>query len=258
MSQTTRSECVFEDHIRMLGFEPIRIEETANQKQPDYRIDIDGKPVYFEVKEFNRPEPLPSGGFSPLPFMRRKIRKARTKFDQYKHAACCLVVFNEKNIAAQLGPYAVMSAMFGECYQHDDAKGVSFSGPAQLRADSNTTLSAVITLRPLPLHPATVRLGEEWHSAQTERGRRLTDDEVRDLWQRVVQSGPRPLEVVYRATVLINPYGRGLPEVLFRGPFDEWWERRDQHFRCTFRGTRLRKLWEVLPDYALASVSGIY
>jgi hypothetical protein len=63
-----------------------------------------------------------------------------------------------------------------------------------------------------------------------------------------MQRGPQVERTVFRAIVLANPHAhRQLPESLFRGPFDEWWQQRADRMACTFRGARLQKLWEAFP-----------
>src|SRR5437899_6472879 len=126
MSELTRSERVFAQYVTDQGFDPVRIAETA-RKEPDYYVDVHGERVFFEIKEFGRPEPLGPGGHSPLPYVKRKIKKAREQFDQYQGRCCCLVLYNHESIALSLSPYLVLSAMFGEYYQRHPNDEVVFS-----------------------------------------------------------------------------------------------------------------------------------
>ncbi len=259
MSHPTRSELLFAQYFTEQGLEAVKIKETG-RKEPDFWVKCDGGLVFFEVKEFDRAQPRPDGGYSPLPYIKRKINKARKQFVHYKGCCCCLVLYNERSIAASLGPFCVLSALFGEYYQRHSGSAVSFHGAAEFRADSNTTLSAVITLRPVPLSPRTIAIGEEWHERQTKLGRALSEDEISEVSNYVFQrAGWQSERSMLRATVFKNPHAhQQLPDNLFRGPFDEWWQKQGERVECTFRGARLSKLWDVLPDYVLAPVSGQY
>jgi hypothetical protein len=222
-------------------------------------VDVDGDRVYFEVKEFGRPQPVAPGGHSPLPYVTRKIKKAREKFEQYQDRCCALVLYNHASIALCLSPHLVLSAMFGEYRQRHSDHGVVFSGAAELRADKNTRLSTIITLRPLHLGQFTIAVGAAWHDQQRTLRRPLTETEVDAISNRVMQRGLQTETTVFRATVLANPHAnQQLPSRLFRGPFDEWWQQRADRMACTFRGARLQKLWDVLPEYALTALSGRY
>ena len=236
MSQQTRSERIFKDFVGQSGFTAHRIEEGAT-REPDYWIDCGGRRAYFEVKELDRPDPVPRESFCPLPYITRKIGKARPKFGRYKDHCCCLVLFNENSFVTTLSPYAVLAAMLGQMYQRHSDEGLSFYGEAMLSPTKNTTISAVITLRYLPLHPILVALAELQHQRQKELGRVLTDDEIHELNNQLIQQPFVAPEPILRATVLKNPHAANeLSDTLFRGPFDECWERRGDNIKCTFRG----------------------
>ena len=67
----TESESVFERYLQAQGLKWMPI-PTSDQKQPDYKVEHNAMICVFEVKEFDDPDPKPSGGYSPCPPIRAK------------------------------------------------------------------------------------------------------------------------------------------------------------------------------------------
>jgi hypothetical protein len=93
MTLTTESELTFERYLDAQKIEWTRV-PTSTQKQPDYRVDHKSGPCLFEVKEFDEPAIKPSGGFSPCPPIKQKIRQAAKQFKQHRNDSRTLVLWN--------------------------------------------------------------------------------------------------------------------------------------------------------------------
>src|SRR5438445_11209993 len=116
MSAKNHAELLFEDYLRSLpvnfAYEP---EVPGRSKRPDYRVEIDGKRYWFEVKELVDPESSPTGGYDPTPPFEEKIDKARTKFTEFKDDDCCIwVIHGCKSIYRRPMIPEIVSAAFGE------------------------------------------------------------------------------------------------------------------------------------------------
>jgi hypothetical protein len=75
MSEATESEKTFEHYLDSQKLAWDRVPETQ-QKQPDYRVEHNGEPCLFEVKEFSDPATKPIGALAPaLPSKRSSLRR---------------------------------------------------------------------------------------------------------------------------------------------------------------------------------------
>jgi hypothetical protein len=95
-SPRTVGERIFEKYLntRTIPFE-FEKEHPGKSNRPDYTIEWEGRPVVFDVKDFDAPNgpPKRSGGFDPYPPIREKIDQGRDKFKQFKEYCCGLVLF---------------------------------------------------------------------------------------------------------------------------------------------------------------------
>jgi hypothetical protein len=96
-SEATESEKTFECYLDSQNLAWDRVPETQ-QKQPDYRVEHDGKPCFFEVKEFSDPATKPVGAFSSCPAIQEKLTQARKQFKKYRNYCCGVVLWNSKSI----------------------------------------------------------------------------------------------------------------------------------------------------------------
>jgi hypothetical protein len=120
MPDTTRTpgEIVFEKYLNFqhIPFE-FEKEPPGKSKRPDYTIEWEGRPVVFDVKDFDPPDhfPMGFGQFDPYPPIREKIDQGRDKFKQFKEYCCGLVLFNAGRPFILLdGPDIMLGSMYGD------------------------------------------------------------------------------------------------------------------------------------------------
>jgi hypothetical protein len=234
MSAKTHSELLFEEYLRSLPVEFAHEPEIAGRsKRPDYRVEIDDRPHWFEVKELADPECKPTGGYDPTPPFEEKIDQARKKFTEFKDDCCVLVLHGCKSIYRRPMLQEIVSAAFGKrilveprCGQTlaDEPYRFKFHGKAKLRPGANTTISAIIILQHFQVESRWVEafyrirrrfeVGEEVGPfAYAEEFERM-----KDLQNEI------EFENSVRAVVLKNPYARiPFPGPLFLGPLDQLW-----------------------------------
>jgi hypothetical protein len=232
------AEMLFEAYLRSLqidfAYEP---NVPGRTKHPDYKVELDGKPYWFEVKEFVDPESPPMGGYDPTPPFEEKIDQARKKFAEFKDACCVLVLHSCKSIHRLPMISTVVSAAFGErvvleprCGQTlaDEPLRFKFYGNAKLRPDANTTISAIMILQHFQLE-------SRWVEAFYRIRRKL---EVREevgpfayaeefeLMKNV--ENKVEFENSVRVVILENPYARiPIPQGRFLGRLDQRWGVKD-------------------------------
>jgi hypothetical protein len=150
----THSEELFEVYLRTLRmeftYEPV---VAGRRKRPDYKVDIDGKCCWFEIKELMDPEVKPTVGFDPTPPFEEKINEVRKQFKEFKGDCCVLVLHGCKSIYRLPLTPEIVSAAFGErillepqCGQtlSDEPLRFRFRGKAMLRPNANTGNSVTI------------------------------------------------------------------------------------------------------------------
>jgi hypothetical protein len=254
MAQRTISERVFESYLLQNGVECAQILE-GTQKEPDYKVIVGSEVLIAEVKEFDHPKVFPVGGHDPLPHIRHKIDNARKQFNNYRDLSCGLILYNERSILVHLDPTLILCALFGEYYERDSLNTYRLSGRAKLRADCNTTISAVVALLPLLIHADTLWAARRVWALTAEGPHKLTEEESGDVTREAYKHLGAP-EVVIRAAVVENPYARKpLSPCFFTGPFDEHWARReDGSFGILRQGPRIEELRQICPEYLLRMI----
>lgn len=246
----TESEAAFERYLEARGLNWGSI-PVSDQKQPDYRIEHDGTTCVFEVKEFDDPDPKPSGGYSPCPAIREKIHAASKQFKNYKDCCCALVLWNT-NFYRSVLPQTVLSAAFGEYLRENrsplgaEPSRYRFSGAAELRPDCNTRISAIVVLAPYRLNHLWL---EVWGrlDAKRRRGETVEPSDQFELLQQLSPDGTANYlyEGTIRTVVLENPYARvPFPPNVLVGSFDQRWrmDKQSGWFRLAFMGSELRRL----------------
>jgi len=238
ISAKNHAELLFEDYLRSLpvefAYEPGVI---GRSKRPDYRVEIESKRYWFEVKELGDPKARPTGGFDPTPPFEARIDKARRKFAEFKDDCCILVLHGCKSIYRIPMIDVIVSAAFGEritlqpaCGQTlaDEPFRFRFRGKAKLRPDNNTTISAIVILQHFQLE---WRWVEAFYTIRERSGR---GEEIGPLayaeeFERMDDSKKKiDFAGSVRALILENPYARiPLPHNFPFGQLDQRWGIRD-------------------------------
>src|SRR6266705_4524963 len=171
MTEQSRSigERLFEEYLISQGFTHFEFEKVfeARSRKPDYTLYID-REYLFDVKEFEyQATPLWS---DPYERIRGKIEEGRKKFKEFKNWPCCLVLRNDSGSLVELeDPDTMLGAMYGDRgirMAFDPEAGSVVPGSTEeafldhgktIRPHGstaqNTTLSALITLRFVPIGP---------------------------------------------------------------------------------------------------------
>lgn len=255
MATKTHSELLFEDYLRGVpldfGYEA---EMPGRTKRPDYRVEFEGRPYWFEVKELLHPESRPTGGFDPTPPFEGKIDKARKKFAGFKDDPCVLVLHGCKSIYRLPMIDVIVSAAFGERITLEPACGQTladepfrfkFRGKAKLGPNRNTTISAIAILQHYELQS---RLVDAFYRVRKklERGEEVGPlgyaeefELMKDIENKV------EFKDSVRALILENPYARiPLPSAFPLGPLDQRWGVKDSSgwYTLLLLGSELARL----------------
>jgi hypothetical protein len=253
----TVSEALFEEHLRLQGMGNLMFEKehSGKSQRPDYTVEIEGKTYLFEVKEFDRIRPFGRGemGFSGTQptAVREKINQAAKKFHEFKELPCCLVLYNCGNPFVDLDdPQHMFGAMYGDpgiTMDWDRETGEANSSTARFtfldggkmfrphwQVPQNTTLSAIITLRRVPVGP--MRL-EKHMNALTKSQELTIEDSL------VTKVGFDKEELQLGVIVWENMFARiRLSRDLFRGPYDERYGQNGNVLKRVFAGSALMEL----------------
>ncbi len=252
MPGQTESEKVFERYVEDQNLTWSRI-PTSNLPTPDYKIQHGTITCLFEVKEFNNPSKIPSGGFSPLKPIRTKIHGAERQFAGYQNHCCAVVLWNSKNIFRSLLLDAVTSAAFGDRVRRRtpspmdlgaDPPSYQFTGTPLLTPKRHNTISAIIILTRYRLNHLWLGM---WRAldAKKKQGEQITEYDQFEVLQRLSSERPAmySFEGTIRAIVLENPHARvAFPVGLFAGPFDQKWRMQSDWFNLAFMGSELAHL----------------
>jgi len=245
----TQSEERFEEYLRAHGINYFAYEEPVSRKTKlvDYCIPWRGQWIYCEVKE--RPEKSEPDGactFDPFKVWRKKIEKARVKFEEYADDCCAVVCYNLGDLDMWHAPHVIFGAMLGDLgvtesghnvFLHRGGKMVDYDNQAY----QNRTISALIVLE----HRSVSNL--EWEALvanEFERGKvEPPSDEAAICAIERLLSQPRSFDSILRVIVCQNPGARmPLPRDLFRGAFDERWAIENGRLTQVFRGSRCHLL----------------
>ena len=182
MAGRTVSEQAFEEYLSSHGLVARYEELPSGITMPcDYSLDLCGKTIRFDVKEWESQAPT-SGCFDPYSPIRQKIQEGRKKFKQYKGRGepCVLVLCHHGRQFIMLDPVGIFGAMcgdFGWVVPFDTATGSADADPAETafleggsmihRAHNgsvrlqNTTITAIAVLGSLDIRSRRLRI-EYW------------------------------------------------------------------------------------------------
>jgi hypothetical protein len=172
----TESELLFESFCRIYSIQFQRVPETT-ELRPDYELVIEGQQILAEIKQFDpiaeerkamerraRGEQVALGS-KPGERLRRAIHFANTQLKKLlagRLIPALLVVYNNTPCSLHTRPYAVMTAMQGidlvdmlepANLNLSPTFGDTRSGPGwEMRADANTSTSAVAVLRDVDIN----------------------------------------------------------------------------------------------------------
>lgn len=223
------SELLFEQYLGTLGIDfTYEMETPSRSKRLDYGTDIRGERHWFEIKEL-APH-LPGGAFDPTSPIEQKIDDARKQFNEFKDDHCVLVLHGCKTIYAPMIP-ETLAAAFGEYLWIEPRQGQTladeplrfrFKGKAKLRADANTTISAIMILQHFWLESRRV---EAFYHIRERIG---AGEDVGPLAyaEEFAKGGDNKIEFEnsVRCVILGNPYARTpLPLGYPLGTFDQRW-----------------------------------
>ena len=262
----TESELLFEEYLtgNALGFFEFEPKIEGTSRTPDYRLNLDGKPVLIEVKEF-RPDPalfvnMRGGFYDPYRLIREKIEAARKKFKDLESFPCCLVLYNCGHPHVELSSWEIVyAAMLGNLgFQFpvntetgagdpDRSERVFHGGGKMFRykngepiAEQNTTISAIVALGHLGL-------GMRRLSAHIDRvkaaGGGIGVQEISKLVEESRNTERDASLRQLRAVVHENPFARiRLPGELFCGAYDERYGAHDGKLQRIYAGKGILEL----------------
>jgi hypothetical protein len=248
-SPRTPGEMVFEEYLdfQRIPFD-FEKEHPGKSKRPDYTIEWEGRPIVFDVKDFDPPAKLSMGfgAFDPYPPIREKIDQGRDKFKQFKEYCCGLVLFNAGRPLVFLDkPDIMLGSMYGDSgftYPINTDTGIgdanqmkqTFLGRGKMirlkeSKVQNTTLSAIITVE--IIKPFLIELTEL-----------MVEDNTRDWEAEMKQTIPDfdpnlevPRVIVWHNAVARTPF----PANLFCGDYDTHYGVSEMQQGVTFEGSAL-------------------
>jgi len=245
----TAGETLFEKYLQQNGYLDYDFEpeiEGADAK-PDYRIRTRAGEILADVKDFEPDDVrlLKTGTGGAIDVHRRirnRIEKLKNKFKTMRGSTPCVGVLHSPGIAVDVypeDPDVMLAAMHGNItisIPFDERRKVfdssrtryGFGKGAQLQPKKNTTISALLTLRNVPV--GEFRIERHLNHISEEREPEF-GDAFADL-------GP---DQESQAGLIIweNPYAANpLPRSVFCGPFDERWgvDEADGRYRRIFAG----------------------
>jgi hypothetical protein len=199
-------------------------------RRPDYTLTRGGDTYLFDVKDFD--PKMPVLGFSQIEMysaIRRQIEAGRQKFKEFKEFPCCVVLRNNGNMFARIeDPYTVLGAMYGDFgfaipvqVGHGPAPATrppirpTFLGGAQMLANKNTTISALLTVRHVAVGRPRMKKILDENPAITVEDARV---EAKARFGEAFDEGETQRCVI----VFENVHARlPLPRDIFNGPYDE-------------------------------------
>lgn len=238
---------------------------AGKSKKPDFVIRFGERLYLLEVKERSRNPTDPSPQWiDPMQGIREEIEEARRKFKEYSEFPCSLVIFNPGDLDTVLEPDCVFGAMLGDpgiTMAFDEVQGRLLPETARnvfmrrrgkmkryrTSEYQNTRINAVIVLQkghissPEYRRQAAAAMKRERQST----GRRLCEDERAKLrgepFFNKDRRGPA-FDPVLRVVVCKNPGASALlPQEMFRGPHDVWYEYVDGGKKRTYVGGSVRR-----------------
>lgn len=225
-------------------------EHPGKLKRPDFAVDLD-REYLFDVKDMTSDE-----GRDFYDWIREQINQGSRKFREFKGTPCCIVMFASGTWDSKLvTPFVVLGAMYGNCgisipfdknSQTFDSARTSYSFlkdgkmmQPRFSKPQNTTISALVTLRELPVGQA--KLAEYYERTQPN----VTFHWDPDIQTKVdfdiseKQLGAIVWENLYAAVPL--------PRSLFSGDWDERWAHEGNAFRSVHLGKKLAEFEKAYP-----------
>jgi hypothetical protein len=248
-SPRTPGELVFEWYLDFQHV-PFEFEKDypSKSKRPDFTIEWEGRPIVFDVKDFDPPTtPLMGfGAFDPYPPIREKIAQGRKKFKEYKEYCCGLVLFNAGRPLIFLdSPDIMLGSMYGDSgftFPVNTETGVgdasqikqAFLGRGKMirpswKQPENTTISAIITvdiIRPFMIELADLMVEDHTRDWETE------------LREKIPGFDPNvqiPRVIAWHTAFARMPF----PSNLFCGDYDTHYGVSEMRQGVTFEGTAL-------------------
>ena len=121
----TDSERLFQEYLQQQGLDRFEFEPQVQgtTKRPDFRLSLDGEEIYFEVKEFDHPPEMVSGGsFDLYGPIRSKINEAQKQLRPLKGHMCAIVLVNSCHPLVLLEPDIIYGSDAGQSRRHDAAR----------------------------------------------------------------------------------------------------------------------------------------
>lgn len=263
----TESERAFEVCLRERGFAPeYEPVVEGKTKRIDFRVQVEGRVLFFEVKEFAIKEIKEGGGaFDPHKPIYAKIEDALPQLAEYAEFCCALVLYAPDASFVSLDPQSVLGGLLGPLSINvfaEPANGearreivvwdASIGGYAldpDILKPRNDYLCAIIVIEQFPLGKfETDATWEKLRSDEVSRldKQELTYEESYALVKKFLAEDPKRSQAVMRAMVFEHPYAKHqLPREIFAGPYDEVFGREGDHMVCLFAGDELGKLKEA-------------
>ena len=220
------SELLFEEYLALQGLGDFEFEKEWEGilQRPDYTVYHNDKVYIFDVKEFEiQPAPAGLSFRDPYSRIRQKIDTVRAQFKCFKDRPCCLVLYSDDPLVEVYNWIIVLSAMYGDFGRSipfdpgtgtvsDPGKHAFTSGGKMFRIESsrsqNTTVSALISLRRIPIGQIRARLAQSLGNAASF----APESEFRI-------EETQPSVIVWE-----NAFARvKFPRDLFAGRYDERW-----------------------------------
>jgi hypothetical protein len=252
MSAPTYGEQLFESYLRAHNVEFEREPELPGISQRvDYVVDhpTAGK-VLLEVKDIENQVSDGFSQFSSYAALRRHIDEARKKFKNTADYLCALVLVAPPGSLVDFRtPEIVLGSMYGNFgfripidveQGRADVEGMTTEFQigkgkmVQRGRFQNTRIAVIITVH-------------EWHVLNLAVRKYLNTDDGRTRKERYIDLREGNVEfpdgVVLGVTVWENAVAtRKLPQDMFRGEMDAWWEAFDDGQELTFIGSMRRAL----------------
>jgi hypothetical protein len=218
------SESLFEEYLTLQGMSNFEFEKEweAIPTHPDYTVYHNDKVYIFDVKEFEvQPPPTGLSFRDPYARIREKINNVSNQFKYFKDKPCCLVLYSDDPMVEVYNGLIVLSAMYGDfalsvpfipekrAFSDGGTQRFAYRGK-MFRLEScrsqNTTISALISLRHVPIGQIHSRLRDAGGSSVPEQPHFSIDEK-------------QPAVIVWE-----NDLARiQFPRDLFCGCYDERW-----------------------------------
>ena len=241
----TAGERAFEKYLLESGLGSFEFERVhpGKRKRPDYSLDLE-REYLFDVKDMTQDE-----GIDFYRWIREQINQGNRKFREYKGRPCCIVMFAAGTWDTKLvTPFVVLGAMYGdygisipfdaerELFDSTQTESGFFKNGKMMQPrfvkPQNTTISALLTLRELPVGQA--RLAKYFDTAEPD----VKFQFDLDIQNKVdFDISEKKLGVI----VWENAYAAvRLRRDLFAGEWDEWWAAEEGAVTCTHKGESLQ------------------